>query len=105
MILTLPVATRERVVLRLTEAQMHSGAMPLRIWLNARDYAELARDMRRYGFLPSKYRPKPLQVLNVPILLDESEAAPEDRTIRFEWSENGEESRVQEFAGGSGEDA
>lgn len=89
MIFTLPVATRERVVLRIHEAETQGFGRPFRAVLNAFDYAALAKDMRRYGFLPSKYRPKPLQVLNIPIICDESETAPADKTIRFEWSEDG----------------
>jgi hypothetical protein len=75
-------------MLRLHEAQAAAGKMPSRIVLNPGDYAKLLIDMRRYGFWPSKYRPRPLEVLNVPIDCDDNEeTAPEYRTVRFEWSE------------------
>lgn len=84
MILTLPIATRERVMLRLHEAHAAEGAMPTRIVLGPADHKRLSRDMIRYGFVPSKYLPKPIHVLNVPIVQAEDV---EERTIRFEWSE------------------
>ena len=88
MILSYPVATRERMMLRIQEAEAHAGKRPARAVINPGDYARLLIDMRRYGFFPSKYLPKPLQVLNVPIECDDvEETAPESRTVRFEWSE------------------
>ncbi|MDE2107337.1 MAG: hypothetical protein KGL39_59625 [Patescibacteria group bacterium] len=88
MILNLPVASRERIMLRLHEAESAAGKRPSRIVLNPRDYDRLLLDMRRYGFFPSKYRPRLLQVLNVPIDCDDiEETAPDDNTVRFEWSE------------------
>lgn len=88
MILTLPVASRERLMLRLQEAEHATGRRPARIVLNPGDYAKLVIEMRKYGFFPSKYYPKPLHVLNVPIECDDvEETAPEFRTVRFEWSE------------------
>ena len=89
MILTLPIATRERLMLRLLEAQsLQGGKMPTCIVLGPGDYAKLLLDLRRYGFFPSKYLPKKPNVLQVPIECDDvEETAPEHRTVRFEWSE------------------
>ena len=88
MILTLPIATRERLMLRLHEAEQAVGKMPTRIVLGPGDYAKLLLDLRRYGFFPSKYLPKKPNVLQVPIECDDvEETAPEHHTVRFEWSE------------------
>ena len=88
MILTLPIATRERLMLRLHEAEAAKGKMPTCIVLGPGDYAKLLLDLRRYGFFPSKYLPKKPNVLQVPIECDDvEETAPEHRTVRFEWSE------------------
>ncbi len=88
MILTLPIATRERLMLRLHEAEATKGKMPTRIVLGPGDYAKLLLDLRRYGFFPSKYLPKKPNVLQVPIECDDvEETAPEHHTVRFEWSE------------------
>ena len=88
MILTLPIATRERLMLRLHEAEAAKGKMPTRIVLGPGDYAKLLLDLRRYGFFPSKYLPKKPNVLQVPIECDDVEkTAPEHHTVRFEWSE------------------
>ena len=86
MILTLPIATRERLMLRLQEAEHAAGKRPTRIVLNPVDHGKLKVEMRKYGFYESKYLPKPLHVLNVPVVKAETEA-PEARTVRFEWSE------------------
>ena len=83
-----PIASRERLMLRLQEAERAAGRRPNRIVLNPGDYARFLIDMRKYGFFPSKYNPKPLQILNVPVACDDvEETAPELRTVRFEWSE------------------
>ena len=88
MIFTLPIATRERLMLRLHEAEAAKGKMPTRIVLGPGDYAKLLLDLRRYGFFPSKYLPKKPNVLQVPIERDDvEETAPEHHTVRFEWSE------------------
>ena len=88
MILSLPVASRERVMLRLQEAERAAGSRPSRAWVNPRMYARLRIEMRKYGFFESKYLPKPLHVLNVVIDCDDvEETTPDDWTIRFEWSE------------------
>jgi hypothetical protein len=73
-------------MLRIQEAEANAGKRPARAALHPEDYRRLALDMRRYGFFPSKYYPKPLQVLNV--LIEQAGAdAPQERTVRFEWSE------------------
>ena len=78
-LLTLPIATRERVLIRTLEAQaMHGGALPRRIDLSAHDHMRLKLDMRRYGF-----HGKPLDVLNVPI----RPGAVRDGLISFNWDE------------------
>ncbi len=88
LLLSLPVASRERVMLRIQEAERHVGVRPSRVVVGPGDYARLLIDMRRYGFFPSKYRPKPMAVLNVPIECDDvEETAPDDKTVRFEWSD------------------
>ena len=84
--LTLPVASRERVLSRALEAQQQhpERRLPARIVIGPGDYAKLLLEMRRYGF----HNGKPLQVLYVPIVCDDKEeTAPEFRTVRFEWSE------------------
>ena len=86
--LDLPVASRERVMLRTLQAQAQLDKMPRRIVLNSREYAKLAKEMRRYGFVSTRFRQTPLQVLNVPIECnDVEETAPDDKTVRFEWSD------------------
>jgi hypothetical protein len=79
MILTLPVASRERVQSRLIEANNTRGTWPKQIAICARDHAKLKFEMRRYGFWN-----KPLNVMNVPIVEDDSV---DERTVRFDWSE------------------
>lgn len=75
-------------MLRLHEAEQAGGRMPSKIVLNPGDYARLLIDMRRYGFVSSRYRRVALQLLNVPIVCDDvEETIPEYRTVRFEWSE------------------
>ena len=73
-------------MLRLHEAEAQAGRKPSRIVLHPDDYRRLAMDMRRYGFFFNKYLPRPLHVLQVTIL-DGGETAPDERTMRFEWSE------------------
>ena len=77
-LLTLPVASRERVQSRLIEATCTKGEYPARIVISARDHEKLKCEMRRYGFWN-----KPLNVLNVPITVGDAE----EKTVRFEWSE------------------
>lgn len=91
MTLTLPVANRERIMFRLHEAEAAAGKRPSKIMLNPRDYAKLVKDMRRYGFVSTAFRHKPLHVLNVPIdCAEDEETAPDDGTIKFEWSDHAE---------------
>ncbi|MDE2096583.1 MAG: hypothetical protein KGL39_04995 [Patescibacteria group bacterium] len=79
MIFTLPIPTRERLVLRLLEAQSaKNGVLPSKIVVGVKEYEKVKFDMRRYGF-----HNRPLHIMGIPI-----EAGDIDRSVvKFEWRE------------------
>ena len=77
LILTFPVATRERIQVRLLEAEAHNLKRPTKMTLSRRDYDLLRKNMVKHGYGPHK----PLDVLNIPIVYGDTEP----RTILFSW--------------------